>query len=139
MRGKRTQLLFVAVLNRPLFWPEEVQSDFEIKDFYLTSESDVTYFIHFNPIMCIFYFLNPVSEAQRSQGWSEQEKSAVLYFVLALKHWQPLLPLIIIREAWRWPRKQASSSRWKDCRALHPYNLWKCKMYFVCVSCGGGT
>lgn len=92
--------------------------------------------------MCIFYFLNPISESQRSQGLSEQERTfvcCVVYFVLALKHWKPLLLLIIIREACRWPRKQTSSSRWKDCRALHPFNLCKCKMYFVCVCWGGGT
>lgn len=43
-----TIILFFSFLlpNRPLFLPQATKSDFEIKEFYLTSEIDVTYFIH---------------------------------------------------------------------------------------------
>ena len=34
------------------------------------------------PIMCKFYFLNPISESQRSQGWSEKERTFVSCIVL---------------------------------------------------------
>lgn len=33
------------------------------------------------PIMCTFYFLNPISEAQGSQGWSKKEATCVCCFV----------------------------------------------------------
>lgn len=36
------------------------------------------------PIMCTFYFLNPISEAQGSQGWSEKEGTFVCCFVLCV-------------------------------------------------------
>lgn len=43
--GKKNSSFFFF-LNRPLLLPQVVKSDFEIKEFYLTSESDVTYFIY---------------------------------------------------------------------------------------------
>lgn len=36
------------------------------------------------PIMCTFYFLNPIREAQGSQGWSEKEGTFVCCFVLCV-------------------------------------------------------
>lgn len=36
------------------------------------------------PIMCTFYFLNPISEAQGSQGWSEKEGTFVCCVVLGV-------------------------------------------------------
>lgn len=83
--------------------------------------------------MCTFYFLNAIHESQRSQGWSEKERTVVCCIMLhvcfeAFRTW---LPLIIIRGIWRWPRTQTSPSDWKECRASPPFNLCKCKMYFV--------
>lgn len=43
---KELIFFFFFFLNRPLLLPQVVKSDFEIKEFYLTSESDVTYFIY---------------------------------------------------------------------------------------------
>lgn len=39
-------LRFFFFPNKPLFLLQGALSDFEIKEFYLTSELDVTYFIH---------------------------------------------------------------------------------------------
>lgn len=96
-------------------------SDFEINEFYLTSESEVTYFIHLKPIMCIFYVWTlAVSLSEVKVGQRRGLLHAVLYVVLALKHWKPLLLLIIITEVWRWPRTQMFSSRWKDLELCIP-------------------
>lgn len=37
------------------------------------------------PIMCKFYFLNPISESQRSRGWSEKERTFVGCMVLHVR------------------------------------------------------
>lgn len=51
------------------------------------------------PIMYRFYFLNPISESQRSQGWSAKERTFVCCIVLCVcfEASKPLLPFIIIR------------------------------------------
>lgn len=73
-----------SFLSRPLFSPRGVTSDFEIKEFYLTSESMLPVSFITKPIMCTFCFLNPISDAQGSQGWSEKEGTFVCCFVLCV-------------------------------------------------------
>lgn len=117
---------------RPLFLPH-VLSDFEIKEFYLTSESDVTYFIHFQAnYVQILLSESDQWVSEKSRLVSEGEDFCLLHCTLCLL-WsiKTIASVHYHQSVWRWPRTQTSPSGWEDFRALNPFNLCKCKMYFV--------
>lgn len=69
---------------RPLFLPN-VLSDFEIKEFYLTSESDVTYFIHFQAnYVQILLSESDQWVSEKSRLVSEGEDFCLLHCTLCL-------------------------------------------------------
>lgn len=77
------ELIFFFFLNRPLLLPQVVKSDFEIKEFYLTFESDVTYFIYLQANYVHILLSEPhqwVSE--KSRMVREEENFCLLYCIL---------------------------------------------------------
>lgn len=83
------------------------------------------------PIMCKFYLLNPISESQRSQGWSETERTFVCYIVLRVC-FEAFKTIASTHYHQRGVEAaQTSPSERKDFSASPPFNLCKCKMYFV--------
>lgn len=66
--------------SRPPFSPRGVRCDFEIKAFYLTSVSDLTYFIYLQANYGQILLPEPISGSLRSPGWSE-ERTFVSYNV----------------------------------------------------------
>lgn len=72
-------------------------------------------------IMCKFYFLNQSASLWEVHlGRRRGLLSAVMYLLFALEHSKPSLPLIILREVWRWPRTGTSPSRGQTLKLCIP-------------------
>lgn len=133
--GKQNLSFFAP--SRPPFSPRGVRCDFEIKAFYLTSVSDLTYFIYLQANYGQILLPEPISGSLRSPGWSE-ERTFVSYNVppvrfgasktIASTHYSQR-GVEVAQDRDRPPPTVPMQGA--NIKALHGFNLCKCTMRFA--------
>lgn len=128
--GVKNSFLFFP--NRPLFLPPGVQSDFAIKEFYLTSGLN-TYFIHLQANYVQILLSEPDQWVLEKSSLVREGEDFCLLYCTSCSFWNirnHCFPSLLSECCGGGPEHRHPHQSGKT-RALPPFNLCKCEMYFV--------